>query len=114
MYPIYFGAISLNVEDASPGSTVPNGIELRDPSIKSFQFTGEELGYIPAPITFSEAFRRFKLAWLLAQSGLLLKDTKALSAISSKARCKIWPVVLQDVDVEWGLVILDEVAAASN
>ena len=43
-YPIYFGAISLNVEDANPGSTVPNGIELRDPSVKSFQFTGEELG----------------------------------------------------------------------
>jgi len=43
-YPTYFGAISLNFEDANPGSTVPNGIELRDPSVKSFQFTGEELG----------------------------------------------------------------------
>jgi len=99
-YPTYFGAISLNVEDASPGSTVPNGIELRDPSVKSFQFTGEEFGYIPAPITFSEAFRQFKLAWLLAQSGLLLKDTTALSAISSKDRSRIWPAVLQDIDVE--------------
>jgi len=99
-YPIYFGAISLNVEDASPGSTVPNGIELRDPSVKSFQFTGEEFGYTPAPITFSEAFRQFKLAWLLAQSGLLLKDTTALSAISSKDRSRIWPAVLQDIDVE--------------
>ena len=99
-YPIYFGAISLNVEDASPGSTVSNGIELRDPSVKSFQFTGEEFGYIPAPITFSEAFRQFKLAWLLAQSGLLLKDTTALSAISSKDRSKIWPAVLQYIGVE--------------
>ena len=99
-YPIYFGAISLNVEDASPGSTVPNGIELRDPSVKSFQFTGEEFGYTPAPITFSEDFRQFKLAWLLAQSGLLLKDTTALSAISSKDRSRIWPAVLQDIDVE--------------
>jgi len=99
-YPIYFGAISLNVEDASPGSTVSYGIELRDHSVKSFQFTGEEFGYIPAPITFSEAFRQFILAWLLAQSGLLLKDTTALSAISPKARSKIWPAVLQDVDVE--------------
>ena len=99
-YPIYFGAISLNVEAASPGSTVSYGIELRDHSVKSFQFTDEEFGYIPAPITFSEAFRQFILAWLLAQSGLLLKDTTALSAISPKARSKIWPAVLQDVDVE--------------
>ena len=55
-YPVYFGGIALNVENANPGSTEPNGIKVRVPGIKSFQLTGEALGYIPAPIPFSEAF----------------------------------------------------------
>ena len=40
----------------TPGATDPNGIKVRVPGIKSFQLTGEALGYIPAPIPFSEAF----------------------------------------------------------
>jgi TRAP-type transport system periplasmic protein len=48
-YPVYFGGIALNREAVTPGSTDANGI-------KSFQLTGEALGYIPAPIPFSEAF----------------------------------------------------------
>ena len=55
-YPVYFGGISLNVENPTAGSVDPNGIKVRVPGIKSFQLTGEALGYIPAPIPFSEAF----------------------------------------------------------
>ncbi|WOI32051.1 TRAP transporter substrate-binding protein DctP [Tritonibacter scottomollicae] len=55
-YPVYFGGISLNVENPAAGSVEPNGIKVRVPGIKSFQLTGEALGYIPAPIPFSEAF----------------------------------------------------------
>lgn len=55
-YPVYFGGISLNVDNPNPGSTEPNGIKVRVPGIKSFQLTGEALGYIPSPIPFSEAF----------------------------------------------------------
>lgn len=55
-YPVYFGGISLNVENPNAGSTEPNGIKVRVPGIKSFQLTGEALGYIPSPIPFSEAF----------------------------------------------------------
>jgi len=55
-YPVYFGGISLNVENPNAGSVDPNGIKVRVPGIKSFQLTGEALGYIPSPIPFSEAF----------------------------------------------------------
>ncbi len=55
-YPVYFGGISLNVDNANPGSIEPNGVKVRVPGIKSFQLTGEALGYIPSPIPFSEAF----------------------------------------------------------
>src|SRR6056297_786547 len=56
-YPVYFGGISLNTEPVSPGDpSEPNGIKVRVPGIKSFQLTGEALGYIPSPIPFSEAF----------------------------------------------------------
>lgn len=55
-YPVYFGGIALNREAISPGSTEAKGIKVRVPAIKSFQLTGEALGYIPAPIPFSEAF----------------------------------------------------------
>ena len=55
-YPVYFGGIALNTEAVNPGSTEDNGIKVRVPGIKSFQLTGEALGYIPSPIPFSEAF----------------------------------------------------------
>ncbi|WP_421877826.1 TRAP transporter substrate-binding protein DctP [Pacificispira sp.] len=55
-YPVYFGGISLNVDNPKAGSTEPNGIKVRVPGIKSFQLTGEALGYIPSPIPFAEAF----------------------------------------------------------
>ncbi len=55
-YPVYFGGISFNVDNPNAGSVDPNGIKVRVPGIKSFQLTGEALGYIPAPIPFSEAF----------------------------------------------------------
>lgn len=56
-YPVYFGGISLNTEPVSPGDpSVSKGIKVRVPKIKSFQLTGEALGYIPSPIPFSEAF----------------------------------------------------------
>ncbi len=55
-YPVYFGGISLNVDAVNPGSTEPKGVKVRVPGIKSFQLTGEALGYIPSPIPFSEAF----------------------------------------------------------
>ncbi|WP_208997780.1 TRAP transporter substrate-binding protein DctP [Roseibium algicola] len=55
-YPVYFGGISLNRDAVTPGTTEPKGIKVRVPGIKSFQLTGEALGYIPAPIPFSEAF----------------------------------------------------------
>lgn len=55
-YPVYFGGIALNVDNANPAATAPNGIKVRVPGIKSFQLTGESLGYIPSPIPFSEAF----------------------------------------------------------
>ncbi len=55
-YPVYFGGISLNTDPVHPGDPSPNGIKVRVPGIKSFQLTGEALGYIPSPIPFSEAF----------------------------------------------------------
>jgi len=55
-YPVYFGGISLNTDPVSPGTTEEKGIKVRVPGIKSFQLTGEALGYIPSPIPFSEAF----------------------------------------------------------
>jgi TRAP-type C4-dicarboxylate transport system substrate-binding protein len=56
-YPVYFGGISLNTDPVHPGDpSQSNGIKVRVPGIKSFQLTGEALGYIPSPIPFSEAF----------------------------------------------------------
>lgn len=56
VYPVYFGGIALNREAISPGTTEEKGIKVRVPGVKSFQLNGEALGYIPAPIPFSEAF----------------------------------------------------------
>ncbi|MFO7771671.1 MAG: TRAP transporter substrate-binding protein DctP, partial [Roseovarius gahaiensis] len=56
-YPVYFGGISLNTDPVNPGDpSQSNGIKVRVPGIKSFQLTGEALGYLPSPIPFSEAF----------------------------------------------------------
>lgn len=56
-YPVYFGGIALNRDPISPGDpSVKKGIKVRVPGIKSFQLLGEALGYIPAPIPFSDAF----------------------------------------------------------
>ena len=56
-YPVYFGGISLNRDAVSPGDpNVSNGIKIRVPAIKSFQLTAQALGYIGAPIAWSEAF----------------------------------------------------------
>ncbi|MEJ6477060.1 MAG: hypothetical protein QNL92_00085 [Octadecabacter sp.] len=37
-----------------------------------------------------------------------------LAAMSAKVRAEVWPQVLEDVGVEWGQAILDQVAAAAN
>lgn len=55
-YPVYFGGISLNRDAVTPGDTSPKGIKIRVPAIKSFQLTADALGYIGAPIAWSEAF----------------------------------------------------------
>ena len=56
-YPVYFGGISLNIAPPETvGTTEEKGVKVRVPGIKSFQLTGEALGYIPSPIPFSEAF----------------------------------------------------------
>ncbi|MEW2912316.1 TRAP transporter substrate-binding protein DctP [Leisingera sp. JC11] len=56
-YPVYFGGVSLNTDPVNLGDpSQANGIKVRVPGIKSFQLTGEALGYIPSPIPFSEAF----------------------------------------------------------
>jgi TRAP-type C4-dicarboxylate transport system substrate-binding protein len=188
-YPVYFGGISLNVEPVSPGTTEDKGIKVRVPGIKSFQLTGEALGYIPAPIPFSEAFTaiqtgvvdgiigggaegyyasfrdvtkayvpanthfevwymiisNFALAdldqseqaalmeaaaefeaerWTVAEADQIkweqrladevgatlvsLSDAE-LAAMSAKVRETVWPEVLEDVGVEWGQAILDQI-----
>ncbi len=193
-YPVYFGGISLNVQNPNPGSVDPNGIKVRVPGIKSFQLNGEALGYIPSPIPFSEAFTavqtgvvdgvigsgaegyyasfrdvtkmyipantHFEVWYMIISSDSLaelseedqaaLKAEAAafeatrwevaeadqarnekrlvdelgttlavltdddLAAMAARSRELVWPEVLEDVGVEWGQAILDEVAAASN
>ncbi|WP_420858571.1 TRAP transporter substrate-binding protein DctP [Marivivens marinus] len=193
-YPVYFGGISLNVENPNAGSVEPNGIKVRVPGIKSFQLTGEALGYIPAPIPFSEAFTavqtgvvdgvigsgaegyyasfrdvtktyipantHFEVWYMIISNeslaGLSEEDQAALieqaaafeatrwdvaeadqgrneqrlvdelgatvvalsdaelAAMAEKVRADVWPAVLEDVGVEWGQSILDQVAAAAN
>ncbi|WP_207061618.1 TRAP transporter substrate-binding protein DctP [Motiliproteus sp. SC1-56] len=56
-YPVYFGGIALNRDAVAPGDVnAEKGIKVRVPGIKSFQLTGDALGYISSPIPFSEAF----------------------------------------------------------
>ncbi len=193
-YPVYFGGISLNVENPSPASTEASGIKVRVPGVKSFQLTGEALGYIPSPIPFSEAFTavqtgvvdgvigsgaegyyasfrdvtktyipantHFEVWYMIISdeslAGLSDEDQAALiaqaeafeatrwtvaeadqgrneqqlvddlgatvavlsdadlAAMAAKVRAEVWPIVLEDVGVEWGQGILDQVAAAGN
>jgi len=56
-YPMYFGGIALNKPPVNPGNPdAAKGLKLRVPPIKSFQLTGNAIGYIGAPLPFSEAF----------------------------------------------------------
>jgi TRAP-type C4-dicarboxylate transport system substrate-binding protein len=56
-YPVYFGGIALNRDAVSPGDpSAAKGIKVRVPGIESFQLLAESIGYIAAPIPFSEAF----------------------------------------------------------
>ena len=189
-YPVYFGGISLNTDPVNPGDpSQSNGIKVRVPGIKSFQLTGEALGYIPSPIPFSEAFTAIQtgvvdgvigsgaegyyasfrdvtkayvpanthfevwymiisdesLAGLSEEDQAALKSAAAdfeatrwtvaeadqakneqrladelganvvelsdeqLAAMAAKIRAEVWPVVLEDVGVEWGQAILDQI-----
>ena len=57
VYPKYFGGIALSTEPKNPGDpNVPKGIKIRVPGMKSFELTGQALGYISTPLAFSEAF----------------------------------------------------------
>ncbi len=57
VYPKYFGGIALSTEPKSPGDpNVAKGIKIRVPGMKSFELTGQALGYISTPLAFSEAF----------------------------------------------------------
>ena len=189
-YPVYFGGISLNTDPVNPGDpSVSNGIKVRVPGIKSFQLTGEALGYIPSPIPFSEAFTAIQTGvvdgvigsgaegyyasfrdvtkayvpanthfevwymiisneslaeldaddqaalqaaaadfeatrWTVAEEDqgkneqrladelgtnvVTLSDAE-LAAMAEKVRAEVWPVVLEDVGVEWGQAILDQI-----
>jgi len=56
-WPGYFGGFALNKEAnkmSEPG--VDKGVKIRAPGMKSFQLMAEKMGFIPAPIPFSEAF----------------------------------------------------------
>jgi TRAP-type C4-dicarboxylate transport system substrate-binding protein len=189
-YPVYFGGISLNTEPVTPGDpSQSNGIKVRVPGIKSFQLTGEALGYIPAPIPFSEAFTAIQTGvvdgiigggaegyyasfrdvtkayvpanthfevWYMIISNFALADLEEseqvalmeaaaefeaerwtvaeadqskweqrladevgatlvslsdaeLAAMSAKVRETVWPEVLEDVGVDWGQAILDQI-----
>lgn len=56
-WPVYFGGIALNKEPTEPGNPdVPKGVKLRVPPMKTFQLLAENLGYMGAPLPFSEAF----------------------------------------------------------
>lgn len=189
-YPVYFGGISLNTDPVNPGDpSQSNGIKVRVPGIKSFQLTGEALGYIPAPIPFSEAFTAIQTGvvdgvigsgaegyyasfrdvtkayipanthfevWYMIISNETMADLDAddqaalkaaaadfeaqrwtvaeadqgkweqrladelganvvslsddeLAAMAAKVRADVWPAVLEDVGVEWGQAILDQI-----
>lgn len=56
-YPMYFGGIALNKPPVNPGNPdAAKGLKLRVPPIKSFQLAANAIGYIGAPLPFSEAF----------------------------------------------------------
>lgn len=52
-----FGGISLKELPPSPGDPdVPKGIKIRAPAMKVFELMAENLGYLPTPIPWAEAF----------------------------------------------------------
>ena len=56
-WPVYFGGIALNEEiNNAADLDLAKGKKVRVPGIKSFQMLAEELGFIPSPIPFSDAF----------------------------------------------------------
>lgn len=56
-WPVYFGGIALNKEPQEPGNpNVSKGVKLRVPPMKTFQLLADNLGYMGAPLPFSEAF----------------------------------------------------------
>lgn len=56
-WPVYFGGISLNREVPNAGDpSSTKGVKVRVPGMKTFQMLAENVGYIPSPIPFSEAF----------------------------------------------------------
>lgn len=56
-WPVYFGGMSLNREVPDAGNPgVTKGVKVRVPGMKTFQMLAENIGYIPSPIPFSEAF----------------------------------------------------------
>ena len=140
-YPVYFGGIALNVENPNPGSVESNGIKVRVPGIKSFQLTGEVWYMIISNESLAELSEEDQAAlkeqaaafeatrWEVAEADQgkneqrLVDDLGAtvaelteedLAAMAAIAREKIWPAVLEDVGVEWGQAILDQVAASGN
>ena len=189
-YPVYFGGISLNVAaPESVGTPEAKGIKVRVPGIKSFQLTGEALGYIPSPIPFSEAFTAIQTGvvdgvigsgaegyfasfrdvtkayipanthfevwymiisneslaeldaedqealktaaeafearrWTVAEedqgkwearladelgTNVVKLSDEQLAAMAKKVRTEVWPVVLEDVGIDWGQAILDKI-----
>lgn len=57
-YPVYFGGIALNKNpgDISEAGGDKGGLKLRVTPFKAFSLLAENLGYISAPLPFSEAF----------------------------------------------------------
>lgn len=56
-WPVYFGGVALNKEPNEPGNPdVSKGVKLRVPPMKTFQLLADNLGYMGAPLPFSEAF----------------------------------------------------------
>lgn len=56
-WPVYFGGIITLEEPPVPGDpNVPKKIKIRVPPIKSYELSGQALGYIVTPIPWSDAF----------------------------------------------------------
>ncbi|NIP27894.1 MAG: C4-dicarboxylate ABC transporter [Phycisphaerae bacterium] len=56
-WPVYFGGVALNKKPNEPSNPdVSKGVKLRVPPMKTFQLLAKNLGYMGAPLPFSEAF----------------------------------------------------------